>query len=180
MSFWPLFQVYSSTSRNVLDQARLSWAAEGDNFVHTWVYAALLSSHLENYKTMRWMVALLIGGVHGFNPHWPLHSHSHLRLTCELLKPGGSSASSRNSDPHWFRCFIQPGAHYTSFGWALIIGPLPSWITVLIVPLHINTVCILYEWNSSASYMLSKRWLHLSFYQSGIDMNNKSTHTKDT
>lgn len=30
------------------------------------------------------MMVLLIGSVHDFNPHWPLHSHSHLSLT-ELL-----------------------------------------------------------------------------------------------
>ena len=49
---------------------------------------------------MRWMVVLLLGGVHVFNPHWPLHSHSHLSLTSELLKPGGSNRSSGNSDAH--------------------------------------------------------------------------------
>ena len=31
------------------------------------------------------MLAMLIRGMDGFNPHSPLHSYSHLKLTCELV-----------------------------------------------------------------------------------------------
>ena len=36
------------------------------------------------------MVAMLIRGVDGFNPHWPLHSYNHLSLTCELVNLEGA------------------------------------------------------------------------------------------
>lgn len=52
---------------------------------------ALLGAYLET-KTMRWMVALLIEGLRGFNPHW-LHSQPS-QADSKLLKPGGSSSSS--------------------------------------------------------------------------------------
>ena len=84
---WVLNHCLKSTAlglRICWTRLKVSWVAKDDNCVHTWVYVSLLCCHFENCKIMRWMMVLLIGSVHDFNPHWPLHSHSHLCLT-ELL-----------------------------------------------------------------------------------------------
>ena len=83
---------------DVLDQPRLGRKAKGDHSAGVWVYTALFVVFL---KTLRWMVAysyeMCVSLIHlGLYTHRAISAW----LVCELLKPGGSSRSLRNSDAH--------------------------------------------------------------------------------